>query len=204
MDDKNVGAHTARHGVTTTVWTCLVANMLTEKNIQLFIASCLGSRYLYWLHGDGTFKTIFTFARCKIIYVCCKCMEIGCFRTSECATVFIYALWRILVCRRGSVEAVFINCDNICGIWGSHSGDYEEYCLLGYNYMLSVESQPKFQSNILLPSSESINKLSMKPAWSCLPPAFVLVSCFVYSLTLKTETICSSEMLFDFQRAAWC
>jgi hypothetical protein len=27
-------------------------------------------------------------------------------------------------------------------IWGSHSGGYEEYCLLGYNAVWSVESQP--------------------------------------------------------------
>jgi hypothetical protein len=34
----------------------------------------------------------------------------------------------------------------------------------------------------------------------CIPPAFTLVSCLVYSSTLKTEAIYSSEMYVDFQR----
>jgi hypothetical protein len=33
-----------------------------------------------------------------------------------------------------------------------------------------------------------------------LPPAFMLVSCAAYSLTLKMEALCSSETLVDFQR----
>jgi hypothetical protein len=37
----------------------------------------------------------------------------------------------------------------------------------------------------------------------CLPPAFTLVSCSVYSLTLKMEAICSSEMLVNFQWTTW-
>jgi hypothetical protein len=58
----------------------------------------------------------------------------------------------------------------LCKIWGSHSGGYEEYYLLGYNAML------------------------------CLPPAFALVSCSAYFSTLKMEAICSSETPVDFQR----
>jgi hypothetical protein len=38
----------------------------------------------------------------------------------------------------------------------------------------------------------------------CLPPAFVLISCSGYSLTLKMEAICSSESYFDFQQTARC
>jgi hypothetical protein len=34
----------------------------------------------------------------------------------------------------------------------------------------------------------------------CLPPAFTLVSCSAYFLTLKMEAICSSEMSDDTQR----
>jgi hypothetical protein len=34
----------------------------------------------------------------------------------------------------------------------------------------------------------------------CLPPAFTLVSCSAYSLTLKIEPICSSEISVDFQQ----
>jgi hypothetical protein len=41
-----------------------------------------------------------------------------------------------------------------CRIWDSHSGGYEEFYLLGYNAMRSVESQPTFQRNMPPPSSE--------------------------------------------------
>jgi hypothetical protein len=36
----------------------------------------------------------------------------------------------------------------------------------------------------------------------CLPPAFTLVSCLVYS-TLKMEVTCSSEASLHFQRTTW-
>jgi hypothetical protein len=41
---------------------------------------------------------------------------------------------------------------SICRIWGSHSDGYEEFYLLGYNYVQSVESQPTFRRNISPPS----------------------------------------------------
>jgi hypothetical protein len=37
----------------------------------------------------------------------------------------------------------------------------------------------------------------------CLPPAFTLVSCSAYFLTLKMEAICSSETSVDSQRTTW-
>jgi hypothetical protein len=37
-----------------------------------------------------------------------------------------------------------------------------------------------------------------------LTACFILVSCSVYSLTLKLEVMCSLEMLLDFQWTAWC
>jgi hypothetical protein len=37
-------------------------------------------------------------------------------------------------------------------IWGSHSGGYEEFCLLGYNAVYSTEGQGMFRRNILPPS----------------------------------------------------
>jgi hypothetical protein len=40
-----------------------------------------------------------------------------------------------------------------CRIFGSPSDDYEEYYLLGYNVMWSIESQPTLRRNISPPSS---------------------------------------------------
>jgi hypothetical protein len=37
-------------------------------------------------------------------------------------------------------------------ILGSHSGDYEEFYILGYNAIQSVESQRTHRSNRLLPA----------------------------------------------------
>jgi hypothetical protein len=55
------------------------------------------------------------------------------------------------------------NCLIICSllnndlsrISGSHSGGYEEYHLMGYNAVYSVECQPTFRRNISPPSSGS-------------------------------------------------
>jgi hypothetical protein len=58
----------------------------------------------------------------------------------------------------------------------------EEYDLMGYNAVQSVESQPTFRRNIL-------------------PPALTLLSCSAYFSTLKMEAICSSVTLVDFQWA---
>jgi hypothetical protein len=42
----------------------------------------------------------------------------------------------------------------------------EEFCLLGYNAVLSAENQPMFWRNIWPPSAEFKNKPSNKPASS--------------------------------------
>jgi hypothetical protein len=62
--------------------------------------------------------------------------------------------------------------------------------------MQSIESQLTFRRNISPPSSGSKNK-SSKLCW---PPAFIPVSCWAYSSTLKMKAIFSSEMSVDFQR----
>jgi hypothetical protein len=49
----------------------------------------------------------------------------------------------------------------------------------------SVESQPKFRRQL------------------CLTPVIALVSCSVYSSTLKIEATSSSETSVDFQRTTW-
>jgi hypothetical protein len=45
----------------------------------------------------------------------------------------------------------------VCRIWGSHSGGYEEFYILGYNVVYSDERQPTSRKNISLPSSGSKN-----------------------------------------------
>jgi hypothetical protein len=49
----------------------------------------------------------------------------------------------------------FVKIINIRRIWGSYTGDYKEYYLLGYNVVLSVESQPTFWRNTLTLNMES-------------------------------------------------
>jgi hypothetical protein len=84
------------------------------------------------------------------------------------------------------------------GTIGSKKGNNSKMgiiCLLGYNAMWSVESQPALWRNMPPPSLESKSKSSKKPA-AC----FALVPCLVYSWTIKMEVTCSSEMLVDLQR----
>jgi hypothetical protein len=47
---------------------------------------------------------------------------------------------------------------NLPRLWGSHSGGYEQFCLLGYNVV--------FRRNMSPPYSGSMNTPYKKPAWS--------------------------------------
>jgi hypothetical protein len=52
----------------------------------------------------------------------------------------------------------------VYSVWGSHSGGYEEFYLLGYIAVKFVESLPSFRRSVSPPSSGSY-KLRKKPAW---------------------------------------
>jgi hypothetical protein len=80
---------------------------------------------------------------------------------------------------------------NCVGFVVFHSSGYEEYYLLGYNGMWSVENQLTLQRYIPLPSSEVKNKLSKKWArkqvasralrrWLKLPPAHYFFARFIF------------------------
>jgi hypothetical protein len=67
----------------------------------------------------------------------------------------------------------------------------QEYYLLGYNAVKSVESRPTFRRKIYPPSSESKNKSSKIPAQKQVASR---------ATTLKMEAICLSETSVDFLR----
>jgi hypothetical protein len=48
------------------------------------------------------------------------------------------------------------------------------------------------------------NFLILTHETSLLAPCFVLISCFTYSQTRKTEATCSSKTLVGFQQTTWC
>jgi hypothetical protein len=75
----------------------------------------------------------------------------------------------------------------LCRIWRSRGGSYEEFCLLGYNAMYSIESQQMSRKNLSLPSSGSKNKLNKIPVWKQV-------------INRVNRQICSSETSVKFQR----
>jgi hypothetical protein len=75
----------------------------------------------------------------------------------------------------------------------------EEFRLLRYNAVHSVEIQPTFRRNMSGPFSGSENKPSKKLTESVLlATCSMLASCLAHSSTLKIEAICSSETSVDF------
>jgi hypothetical protein len=70
-------------------------------------------------------------------------------------------------------------------------GDYD-WCLQGCDVMMEKDS-PKFQRNVLPPSSES----KKKPTW------FLLVTCLACPLTLTIEAVGFSEMSVNLYRTTW-
>jgi hypothetical protein len=75
-----------------------------------------------------------------------------------------------------------------CKILDSHSYVYEEFYLLGYNTLQSVESQPTFRRKIVTPSSRLKSKPNKKLARSR------------QQSKLWMKATCYFETLVDFQR----
>jgi hypothetical protein len=61
-------------------------------------------------------------------------------------------------------EMEYTNEQRTCGIWGFHSGDFEEFSHLVYDALQPVENRQKFQRNISPPSSVLKSKPNKKPA----------------------------------------
>jgi hypothetical protein len=66
---------------------------------------------------------------------------------------------------KGRTQGAGNNCILRNGVRGSESGDYEEFCRLGYDAMLSGTS-PMFQMTVLPPSSGYNRRPSKQPAGS--------------------------------------
>jgi hypothetical protein len=65
-------------------------------------------------------------------------------------------------------------------------------------------SQQELTRSLPFPSCSLYNPKTSASWLPCLPPAFMLVSCLAYSLTLKMEVICSSKMSVYFQWTTLC
>jgi hypothetical protein len=72
----------------------------------------------------------------------------------------------------------------------THSTGFEVLCLLGYDAVLSVESQPTFRRNISHPSSGlKVNQArNQNEAW-LFAACFLLGSWLAYSSTLKMDAV---------------
>jgi hypothetical protein len=120
---------------------------------------------------------------------------------------FMFKAWACAVGRPSACMTLESGCHcmkascNLRRIWGSHSGGYEEYCLLGYNAKLLFlfpigllggcvraqrfhavlwASQWELRSTLPFPSCFLYNPKFPASLLLCLPPAFMLVSCSAY------------------------
>jgi hypothetical protein len=80
----------------------------------------------------------------------------------------------------------------ICRIWGSHSDGCEKACLLEYNAVLSVKSQPTFRLNMIPASRWFLFSIIFRPwRWRRhFPPKRRLTFTRIYGvITQKTGTL---------------
>jgi hypothetical protein len=80
----------------------------------------------------------------------------------------------------------------LCWIWGYHSWNSEEFCLLECRAMWSCESQQTFRKIISPPFLRSKNKPMKNPV------CFMLVPCLAYFSNLNMEVIRSTEISIIF------
>jgi hypothetical protein len=105
-------------------------------------------------------------------------------------------IWRLYILRnwkRRKMNNESYTIFLFCRIWGSPSGGYEEWYLLGYKVVYSVESKPMFRRNISTHLQGWKNNLSKKSLWK-------QVASIAYFSTLKIEVIYSSETSVEFQQ----
>jgi hypothetical protein len=81
-----------------------------------------------------------------------------------------------------------------CWIWGYHSWNFEEFCLLECRAILSSESQQTLRRNTSHPFLRPNNKPMKNPV------CFILVPGLAYFSNLKMKVIRSSEMFVIFNR----
>jgi hypothetical protein len=115
--------------------------------------------YVYILKSD--------FAGCYFSWVTVE------FEVLTAVNIKITAFGNITAC------SLIDNLQSLCRIWGSHSGDYEDSCLFGYNAMWPVENQPTFRMNmLLLPASLWFLTWLIHRPWRFrryIPPKFRLI-----------------------------
>jgi hypothetical protein len=106
-----------------------------------------------------------------------------------------------------------------CTIWGSLSGGYEEFYLLEYKPVQSVESQPNFQSNMLvdfqqttwryIPEARTLFKIASKYCHVCGVPWLIMTGSgldnwiywnFFYNLS-ESQTIIALSLIYPLHKS---
>jgi hypothetical protein len=142
--------------------------------------------YCNWWHTRKKTRTVY---RHLYSHICCGPMM----KVLVVSAHYIHAmrtfLYLSLICLTKRSVAETAKRLIRCKIWGSHSGGYEEFHLLGYATVKSVENQPTCRRNMSLHTSGLKHKARKKPPWNRQQVGFLLEELF----NPKTEVTCSSE-----------